>query len=331
MNSIHSLRPSRRIAPLVAVLACIAVAAAWVERTPAGPLDADLPLLRDTVTASQNAFATRDIAAMGRLWIKTDYVSAVHPSGQNPLLGWERVRQSWLRTFAHNRDMEIESLAGKAEVVGDIAWVIDATRIDAFQTQTGQPILMANVLGTKIFERMGSDWLLVHWHTHLPDFKAVSDEHDMQALSGLPDDDLEDELDQVNHAFYQALMDRNIGDMARIWSTEDHVSAVHPDYLKPFLGTAGVLTSFEQVFANLTDISIGKGRRFAKRIAGDVAWLVDSRAIAGTRSDTKERIIKSNVIVTKIFQRQNRAWRLVHYHAHNGPGVAAGDGHEHAH
>lgn len=329
MSGMHSFRPRTFISLLAAVLTVLA--AAWAGRATAGPQDADIVLLRDTVAASQNAFATRDIAAMGRLWIKTDYVSAVHPSGQDPFLGWERVRRSWLRTFAHNRDMEVESLAGKAEVVGDVAWVIDAARIDAFQTQTGQPILMANVIGTKIFERVGSDWLLVHWHTHLPEFKAVADDHE-SSPAGLPDDELEDELDRVNHAFYDAFMARDIMAMADIWGAVDHVSAVHPDHLMPFLGVARVLTSFELVFANLTDISIGKEYRYAKRIAGDVAWLVDSREIAGTRRDTKERIIKSNVIITKIFQRQNRAWRLVHYHAHNGPGVSPpGDGHDHTH
>ena len=331
VNSINSSQ-HRVISILIfAILACVALAVAFVERTTAGPQSSELALLKEAVMGSHKAFSSRDISAMGKIWMKTDYVSAIHPSGQKPFLGWEKVRQSWLQSFAHNRDIKVESLAGDAHVVGDTAWVIDSTRIEGFQTQTGQPILMDNVLGTKIFQRVGSDWLLVHWHTHLPNFKPVVNAHDLQMNLELTDEPPKDELDNLNQAFYQAFMDRNIVAMASIWSEEDQVSAFHPDYSVPFLDIANVLTSFDQIFANLIDISVSKGHPLAKHVVGDLAWLIDSREIAGTRVDTKERITRANVIITKIFQRQNGAWRLVHYHAHNGPSLPDEHGHEHDH
>ena len=331
VNSVGPNQHRAIITPVFTFLACVALAATFVERTTAGPQDSELALLQETVMASNKAFSARDISAMGKFWMKTNYVSAIHPSGQKPFLGWEKVRQSWLQTFAHNRDMKIRSLAGKAHVVGNIAWIIDSTRIEGFQTQTGQPILMDNVLGTKIFQRVGSDWLLVHWHTHLPNFEPVADTHELQTNLELVDDSLRDELDDADHAFYQAFMNRDIVAMASIWSEEDHVSALHPDYRVPFLGAANVLRGFEQIFTNLSDISVSKGYHLAKHVIDDVAWLIDTREITGTRVDTKEKITSANVIITKIFQRQNGTWRLAHYHAHNGPSLSPDHDHAHDH
>src|SRR5215831_7100536 len=118
--------------------------------------------------AFDKAFTDRDIWAMSQLWSRDDGVSAVFPAKAKPYFGWDDVRRGWQESFDHNRDIKIKSLAGaifaKGNNEGDIAWIIDSTQFESFQTQTGQPVLMPNVLSTKVFERQNGKWLLVHYH-----------------------------------------------------------------------------------------------------------------------------------------------------------------------
>ncbi len=101
------------------------------------------------------AFAARDLWSIGRLWAKTDAVSAIFPAGSIPSVGWENIRESFRRSFAHNRDVKVDAEVVSVRAEGSAAWLVDAVRFEAVQTQTGQSVVMDRILGTKLFERSG--------------------------------------------------------------------------------------------------------------------------------------------------------------------------------
>src|ERR1700722_13234734 len=117
------------------------------------------------------AFAARDLWSIGRLWAKTDAVTAIFPADSTPSVGWENIRESFRRSFAHNRDVRVDAQVVRVGAEGNAAWLVDAVRFEAVQTQTGQSVVMDRILGTKLFERSGDgQWRLIHFHMHFPGF-----------------------------------------------------------------------------------------------------------------------------------------------------------------
>ncbi len=259
----------------------------------------------------------RDLWTMSRIWLKTDYVSAIHPAHGKPFLNWDNVRASWKWTFGHNRNIEIRSLAGALHVVGPVAWVIDSIRFEATQTQTGQPILMDNILTTKIFENRDGKWLLAHYHAHLPKLLALPDPHhesDMGAAAA----SLPEAAEQANAAFHRAWSEGDPGAMSELWAKVDYVSAIHPDVPVPFFGWRNVQQSWQRIFEHNGDIKL-RGRTTSGHAAGDIAWFVGSAQIETAPGETGVRPQSASVLTTKIFERRGGKWLLVHFHAHRGP------------
>ncbi len=116
--------------------------------------------------AFYQALSNGDLEAMSRVWSQANYVSAIHPDFPVPFLGPKNVKTGWEQMFANNRDIHVHARAKNVYVSGDLAWVIDATEFEAVGTKTSEPIHMDNVLTTKIFERKGDEWMLVHYHAH---------------------------------------------------------------------------------------------------------------------------------------------------------------------
>ena len=300
--------------------------------------------LKQADTAFYRAFEQRNLWEMSQLWLQADYVSAIHPAHATPFLNWDNVRMSWRQTFAHNRDIKIRQRAGFVHSIGSVAWVIDSTRFESIQTQTGQPILMDNVLATKIFEKHGNQWRLVHYHAHLPNLDMQAQAHEHSDIRGKATAGLADGITQATSDFYKAFAQRDLGAMGQVWAQSDYVSAVHPDYPAPFLGWDQVKTSWRQTFAYSRDIRIhpyvaenpisgpGSGM-FATaqfdpighwpalhvRNAGSVAWIIDSIRFDAVQTETRQPIHIDNVLTTQIFEKHQDTWLLVHFHAHRGP------------
>ena len=265
------------------------------------------------------AWTNRDLWAMSRVWVKEDYVSAIHPAHFTLFQNWDNVRKSWKQTFDHNRDIKIRMLAGALHVAGDVAWVIDSTRFEAFQTQTGQPILMNNILTTKIFENHGDKWLLVHYHAHLPKFTTQANLHE-QPPEGGTGVRLPDAAEEANEAFYHAWSNLDLEAMDAVWAKAHYVSALHPDFPVPFLGWSNVRTSWQRIFDHNRDIKL-RTRTDSKHLAGDVAWVVASTDLDATQTETGQHIHVDNILTTKIFEKKGDTWQLVHFHAHRGPSL----------
>ena len=100
--------------------------------------------------AFYDAFRSRDLATMDRLWSRHAEVACIHP-GWQPLTGREDVMKSWEGILSGSGAPEVFCLEPKAYVLGATAFVV-------CYEQIGNGVLVA----TNIFVKEGSDWRLVH-------------------------------------------------------------------------------------------------------------------------------------------------------------------------
>jgi ketosteroid isomerase-like protein len=102
--------------------------------------------------AFYEAFAARDVDAMGALWSRSAPVVCIHP-GWAPLRGRENVLESFRGIFANPRGPTVRASRATAHVLGDTAFVI------CFETVGG-----ARLVATNLYAREGAAWKLVHHH-----------------------------------------------------------------------------------------------------------------------------------------------------------------------
>ena len=100
--------------------------------------------------AFYDAFRTRDLETMDRLWSHRAAVACIHP-GWQPLDGREDVMKSWEGILGNAGAPEVFCLEPKAHVLGVTAFVV-------CYEQIGNEVLVA----TNIYHKEGDDWRLVH-------------------------------------------------------------------------------------------------------------------------------------------------------------------------
>lgn len=101
------------------------------------------------------AFASRDLAAMERIWAKDKPVSCTHPSWQ-PLRGRPEVMASWCAILTNPGAPRIRCRAEHATLYGDLAVVICLEQLDG---EGGQKEYLT---ATNVFVRAGHIWMMVH-------------------------------------------------------------------------------------------------------------------------------------------------------------------------
>jgi ketosteroid isomerase-like protein len=106
------------------------------------------------------AFESLDLAEMDRVWAHGEHVRCIHP-GWCMLDGWEAVRQSWEAIFRGSQEMRFSVGSVQARAAGDVAWV---TCTESILSDTRGNLTVTTLLATNVFERRGSDWLMVHHH-----------------------------------------------------------------------------------------------------------------------------------------------------------------------
>ena len=106
------------------------------------------------------AFESLDLQEMEAVWAKGEHAKCVHP-GWGLLTGWESVRASWEAIFKNTGEIRFSLTDVRVEVEGSLAWV---TCTENILSQVGGNISAATVLATNIFERRGTEWLLIHHH-----------------------------------------------------------------------------------------------------------------------------------------------------------------------
>lgn len=106
-----------------------------------------------------------DLERMKALWVGGEEAKCVHP-GWPMLYGWESVEESWKNIFENGGPIGIELSDVRAEISGDVAWVIC---IEKISHRIGDEIQTGFAQSTNIFVRLGHEWLLsVHHASPMP-------------------------------------------------------------------------------------------------------------------------------------------------------------------
>lgn len=120
----------------------------------------DADEVEDANARFYRAFETLDIAEMDGVWAHGEHVRCVHP-GWPLLCGWDAVRESWRRIFAHTEEMRFTLSAVRVAVSGDLAWV---TCTENILSDVGGRVSVTAILATNLFERRLDGWRLIHHH-----------------------------------------------------------------------------------------------------------------------------------------------------------------------
>jgi len=111
-------------------------------------------LERDAVlfanTAFYAAFASRDVAAMDRVWAKDRTVTCAHP-GRPAIQGRKAVMESWRAILSNPHQPQAECCAEQAAIYGDTAVVTCIERLDD-----------QYLAATNVFVKTGPVWSMVH-------------------------------------------------------------------------------------------------------------------------------------------------------------------------
>jgi ketosteroid isomerase-like protein len=115
------------------------------------------------VLASNNAFYeafnTRDMRAMDRLWAERAPVVCLHP-GSTALHGRSQVIRSWKAILASHGAPRVAVEGSRVVMLGDTAMVLCYERVTDPKTGTG-----AMLAATNVFVRELGEWRLVHHHS----------------------------------------------------------------------------------------------------------------------------------------------------------------------
>ena len=122
----------------------------------------------EVLSANENfyrAIEASDFKRMEELWLGSEEDKCVHP-GWPMLYGWEAVGESWKSIFENGGPIGIELTDVRAQVSGDVAWVIC---IEKISHRMGDEVQSGFAQSTNIFVRSGSRWLLnVHHASPMP-------------------------------------------------------------------------------------------------------------------------------------------------------------------
>lgn len=110
------------------------------------------------------AFEQLDIEAMSAVWLHTDRARCIHP-GWRTLRGWPAIKESWIAIFSNTEEIKFTlSDVFVSLSDGGMAWVSCVENI--FDSGDAIPVVTA-IETTNIFERVGSEWLLVQHHASM--------------------------------------------------------------------------------------------------------------------------------------------------------------------
>jgi ketosteroid isomerase-like protein len=105
--------------------------------------------------AFYEAFNSKDLPAMERVWSSRPDVTCIHP-GWSPLEGRSAVMESWRSILGNQQQPKIVSAARRATVIDGIGIVFAREFVD------GSPIATTNA-----FVREGGGWKMLLHHTSL--------------------------------------------------------------------------------------------------------------------------------------------------------------------
>jgi ketosteroid isomerase-like protein len=109
--------------------------------------------------AFYDAFNTRDIDAMDKLWAERAPVVCLHP-GSTALHGRTQVIRSWHSILSSEGAPRVSIEGTRVVMLGETAMVLCYERVTDPETGTG-----AVLAATNVFVRESGEWRLVHHHS----------------------------------------------------------------------------------------------------------------------------------------------------------------------
>jgi hypothetical protein len=119
---------------------------------------------------------------------------------------------------------------------------------------------------------------------------------------------------KINNDFYNAFEDLSLEKMEGIWKHSDDIVCVHPGW-DLFTGWMAVRESWVTIFQNTARIQFLIANEKIRVFGNVLAVVVCTENI---QSDVGENEIKTGVIATNIFERQDisdeQKWLMIHHH-----------------
>ncbi len=110
--------------------------------------------------AFYRAFEKKDIEAMRAVWSQGTGSSCIHP-GRPALKGWSAVQLTWEKIFKTTAYLEIDLEIISLEVSDALAYVV---LLENVLQMAGGRKNQVQTIATNVFERLGTEWYLVHHH-----------------------------------------------------------------------------------------------------------------------------------------------------------------------
>jgi uncharacterized protein (TIGR02246 family) len=117
------------------------------------------------------AMNSLDIDEMDEVWEDDAASICVHPSGDT-IIGYDRIRESWLAIFHASTSMSIAASHEHITVAGEVAWVACTETISLI---TDDGLAAAAAQATNIFRRRGGRWRMVLHHASTIPFTTVDE------------------------------------------------------------------------------------------------------------------------------------------------------------
>ena len=117
------------------------------------------------------AMNTLDIEEMDEVWMDDRAAICVHP-GHEAIIGYERIRESWVLIFSASNSMSIAASNERITVAADVAWVACTETISMM---TDEGLAAAAAQATNIFRRADGRWRMVVHHASPIPFTSLDE------------------------------------------------------------------------------------------------------------------------------------------------------------
>lgn len=104
------------------------------------------------------ALGSCSVHGMEQIWSKSESAICIHP-GWPPLLGWEKIRKSWVNIFRNTHMHEMKTEIISIQVANRLGWILCVEQIGVLK-DAGMSISYS--LTTNIFEFLDNWRIIVH-------------------------------------------------------------------------------------------------------------------------------------------------------------------------
>lgn len=111
------------------------------------------------------AMNAAEVGEMDEVWADDPSAVCIHP-GREAIIGYERIRESWLVIFSSTNSMSIAAGSEIITVSHDVAWV---SCVETISLMMEEGLAAAAAQATNIFRRTDGRWrMLVHHASPIP-------------------------------------------------------------------------------------------------------------------------------------------------------------------